>query len=60
MFITGGVMELLFGELTLGKFIRLFEGGAMEGAVLQLLGFEFVGERLRLRSLFWSCTLDRA
>ena len=53
-------MELLFGELTLGKFIRLFEGGAMEGAVLQLLGFEFVGERLRLRSLFWSCTLDRA
>ena len=59
MFITGGVIELLFGELTLGKFIRLFEGGAMEGAVM-LLGFEFVGERLRLRSLFWSCTLDRA
>ena len=52
-------MELLFGELTLGKFIRLFEGGAMEGAVM-LLGFEFVGERLRLRSLFWSCTLDLA
>ena len=59
MFITGGVKELLLGELTLGKFMRLFEGGAREGPG-KLPGFEFVGDRLILRSLFWSSALDRA
>ena len=59
MFITGGVKELQLGELTLGKFMRLFEGGACEGAA-KLPGFEFVGDRLILRYLFWSSALDRA
>ena len=61
MFITGGVKELQLGELTLGKLIRLFEGGAWEGAGKLLVpGSEFVGDRLILRSLFWSSALALA
>ena len=52
MSITGGAeveVLLLFGELTLGKLIRLFKGGAIEAGVA--LG-ECLGDRLMSRSLY--------
>ena len=61
MFITEEVKELQLGELILGKMIRLFEVGAWEGAGKLLVpGSEFVGDRLILRSLFWSSALALA